>query len=161
MRKFLIAAAALAVTAPAAAQQPLPQPRGNASAQPAPSVDPRDEELRRNMPSPTEMKEMGEVAARAMEAMMDVPIGPLREAVEGRKLSPRERSETIGDHARRDDPHFKERMRDQIGLATVALGALAEQMTVMGPVLRRTLEDVSKRVEDAARSAPQRPYDRK
>jgi len=161
LRKFLIAATALAVTAPAAAQQPLPQPRGNAAAQPAPSADPRDEELRRNMPSATEMKEMGEVAARAVEAMMDVPIGPLREAVEGRKLSPRERNETIGDHARRDDPHFKERMRDQIGLATVALGALAEQMTVMGPVLRRTLEDVSRRVEDAARAAPQRPYERK
>ena len=156
MRNFMIAAAALAIAAPAAAQQPAPEARGNAATQPAPSVDPRDEEIRRNMPSQAEMKEMGEIAARGMEAMMDVPIGPLREAVEGRKLSPRERKETLGDHARRDDPQFKERMRDQIGLATVALGALAEQMTVMGPVLRRTLEDVTRRMEDAARAAPQR-----
>ncbi len=157
----MIAAAALAITAPAAAQQPQPQTRSNEVVQPTAPVDPRDAEMLRNMPSPTEMKEMGEIAARGMEAMMDVPIGPLREAVEGRKLSPRERKETLGDHARRDDPNFKERMRDQIGLATVALGALAEQMTVMGPVLRRSLEDVSRRMEDAARAAPQRPSERK
>lgn len=151
MRKFLIAAAAFAAAAPALAAQPAPQ------AAPAPAVDPRDEEIRRNLPNPAEMKQMGEATARMMEAMMDVPIGPLREAAEGRKLSRREREETIGDHARRGDPQFKERMRDQIGLATVAMGALAEQMVVMAPVLRRTLEDVERRMEAAARTVPQRP----
>jgi hypothetical protein len=36
-----------------------------------------------------------------------------------------------------------------------------EQMVTIAPVLRNTLEDVSRRVEDAARAAPQRPYERK
>jgi hypothetical protein len=89
--------------------------------------------------------------------MMDVPVGPLREAVEGRKLSRKERQETLGDVARRDDPHFKERMRDQMGVATVAMGALMEQMVTIAPVLRNTLEDVARRTEEAARQVPQRP----
>lgn len=147
MRNVLIAAAALA-GAPAWAAQPA-----------APGPNPRDEEMRQALPDPAEMKAMGEVAARAMDAMMDVPIGPLREAVEGRKLSPRERAETIGDQARREDPYFRERMRDQIGLATVAMGTLAEQMATIAPVLRRTLEEVEQRFEEAMRTAPQRPRD--
>lgn len=159
MRKILITTAALAVAAPAVAQQQLPNAQGPVVAAPLP--DPRDEEIRRSLPDPRELEAMGNVATRTMDAILDVPIGPLREAVEGRKLSPREREETIGDHARRDDPYFRERMRDQMGVATVALGALAEQMAVMTPVLRRTLEDVERRVEDAVRGLPPRDYDRR
>jgi len=158
MRKFLIPAAALALAAPAVAQhQPASQAPVKPSASTAPLPDPRDEEMRRSMPDPAEVKAMGEVAARAMEAMMDVPIGPLREAVEGRKLSRREREETLGDVARRDDPNFKDRMRDQAQVATVAMGALMEQMVNIAPVLRNTLEDVVRRTEEAARQVPQRP----
>ena len=155
MRKSLITAAVLAVASPAIAQ-----PASTAAQQApaaAPLPDPRDEEMRRNLPDPAEVKAMGETAARAMEAMMDVPIGPLREAVEGRKLSRKERAETLGDVARRDDPEFKERMRDQMGVASVAMAALMEQMVTIAPVLRNTLEDVARRTEEAARQVPQRP----
>ena len=159
MRKYLMAAATLAIAGPAAAQQ---QPQVPAApAIPVAPADPRDDELRRNLPDPRELEAMGDNATRVLDALMNVPIGPLREAVEGRKLSRKEREETLGDQARKDDPHFRERMRDQMGMATVTLGVLADQMAVMAPVLRRTLEEAQRRVEDAARTAPPRDYDRK
>ena len=164
MRTFLIAVTALATAAPLAAQQPVPSaaapsagPEEYESVRP-PLPDPRDEEIHRNLPDPREMQAMGDVAARAIDAIMDTPIGPLREAIEGRRLSRREREETLGDQARRDDPYFRERMRDQIGMATVALGALSQQMAAVTPVLRRTLEDVERRMEEAVRTAPPRDY---
>ncbi|MBA3678181.1 MAG: hypothetical protein H0W74_12400 [Sphingosinicella sp.] len=126
-----------------------------------PRMDPRDEAIVRSMPDRREIEDMTGVAARAADAILDTPVGPLREAIEGRKLSRRERQETLGDRASKDDPYFRERMRDQIGVASVAVGALAEQMAVMAPVLRRTLEDVERRVEDAARGVPPREYDRR
>ena len=144
MRKLMIAVAALAA-APAAAQPAAAPP------------DPTPEEIRRAMPKPHEVEAMGEGVIRMMDALMGVPIGPLREAVEGRPLSRRERDETIGDRALRDDPHFRERMRDRMAVAGIAMGALAEQMAVMTPVFRRTLEDVERRMDDAMRGAPQRP----
>lgn len=155
MRKFLIAAASVvAIAGPAAAQQqPIPQaPR---------SVDPRDEAIVRSLPDQREIEAMGDRAAGVVDAIMDVPVGPLREAIEGRPLSRRERNETLGDAARKDDPYFSERMRDQIAVASVAVGVLAEQMVVMTPVLRQTLEDASRRIEDAARGMPPRDYDRR
>ena len=161
MRKILMAAAALAIAGPAAAQQQQQQAPKAQSGVVAPLPDPRDEELRRSLPDPRELQAIGDTATRAIDAMMNVPIGPLREAVEGRKLSRKEREETLGDHARKDDPNLPERMRGQMGLATAALGALTEQMAVMAPVLRRTLEDAQRRVEEAARGAPPRNYDRR
>lgn len=159
MRNLLIAAGIAALAAPAPAQpQALPEagPLPEAVVPPAP-LDPRDEEIVAAVPDAGEIQEMGEVAARATDAILDVPIGPLREAIEGRRLDPRERQETLGDHAAKDDPYFRERMRDQIAVASVAMGALAERMAVLTPVLRDTIEDAARRVEDAARGLP--PYD--
>jgi hypothetical protein len=166
--KLLISAAVLGLGAPALAQQPVTVAPG---AQPHPGervdpldlppqeraipVDPRDEELIRGMPNSQDVGQVGEVASRAADAILDVPIGPLREAIEGRRLS-REREETLGQRAAKNDPYFRDRMRDQIDVATVAVGALAEQMAVMTPVLRRTIEDVEQRIEDAAHGLPPR-----
>src|SRR6478672_7112673 len=47
-------------------------------------------------------------------ALMGVRIGEARAALEGRNATPRERNETIGDLARRDDPNFERRMHQQI-----------------------------------------------
>lgn len=177
MRKVLIAAAStLALAAPAVAQQ-VPQqqiPRTSADdsireAQLPPSdvadetyrpVDPRDAEIARNAPAAREVAVAGEVAAAAADAILDVPIGPIVEAATpNRRLSRREREETLGERASRDDPYFRERMRDQIAVASAAAGVLVEQMAVMTPVLRRTLEDVERRMEDAMRGIPNRDYD--
>ncbi|HEY0625445.1 MAG TPA: hypothetical protein VGD10_01800 [Allosphingosinicella sp.] len=163
MRHLILAAAGLAaLAAPAAAQQQIPE---SADANRVPEAvvpaNPRDQEIARDVPDAREIEQMGEVAARAADAILDVPVGPLREAIEGRKLSRREREETLGDRAAKDDPYIRERMQDQMRTATVALGALTEQMAVMAPVLQRTLEDVERRMEDAVRGVPSRDYDRR
>lgn len=123
--------------------------------------DPRDEEILRSVPGPAEIEAVTDVAANTVDAILATPIGPIREAIEGRRLSRREREETLGDRARRDDPYFRERMRDQMAVAGVAVGVLAEQMAVMTPVLRQTLEEATRRVEEAARGMPPRNYDRR
>lgn len=168
MRKFLIVPLLVGVAAPALAQQPSGVAVNAQVAQsphvavaPPPPMDPRDEAIIRSVPGPQEIERVGDVTAATVDAILDVPIGPLREAIEGRRLSRREREETLGDHARRDDPYFRERMRDQITIAGAAVGVLAEQMAVMTPVLRQTLEDAQRRVEEAARGMPPRDYDRR
>ncbi len=53
-------------------------------------------------------------------------------------------------------------MRGEIGAVTAGLGAAVEQMAVMTPVLRRSLEDSILRMEAAiARGRYARPYDRR
>lgn len=134
MRKLIIAAGALAFAAPALAQN---------------YPDPRDEDLVRALPHPGEIEAMGDTVGAVAEAILDTPVGPIREAIEGRRLSRREREETLGDVASRDDPYARERVRDEVAIATAGLGAAAEQLAVVAPVLRRSIEDAARRMEDA------------
>ena len=150
MRRFLIGVAALAIAGPA-------------TAQPAkPPVDPRDREIVRSIPHPAEIEAMGETMDRVVGAVLDVPIGPLVDAIdaadpEGRKYRPRHRrDETIGDVAGRDDPYFEERLRDQIHGVTVGMGVMAEQLAVMAPEMRRAIERATDDIDRAVRDARER-----
>ena len=137
MRNLIIAASLLALAAPAAAHPP---------------HDPADEEIRRNLPPPGEIEEMGDRLGRVADAVMDVDVGPIVDAVDPRaRRHRRHREETLGDLASRDDPYARERIRDSIGMATVGLEAAMRQLAILTPVLRRSIEDASRRMDDAMR----------
>ena len=142
MRKLIIAASTFALAAPAFAQA---------------YPDPRDDEVVRSLPAPGEIDAMGDRVGAIADAILDTPVGPLREAIEGRRLSRRERDETLGDVASRDDPYARDRVRDEIAIASAGVGSAVEQLAVLTPVLRRSLEDAARRMEDAmARSRAHR-----
>ena len=143
MRKLIIAASALAFAAPAAAQP----------------HDPRDEEIVRALPHPGEVEEIADTVGRVAEAILDVPIGPIADAVDPYRRR-HHRDETLGDVASRDDPYVRERIRDQVGAATVGLGVAIEELAVLTPVLRRSLEDATRRMEDAIEHGRRRSRDR-
>ena len=148
MRTLIIAATALAAALAAT----------SAGAQPYP--DPRDEAIARAIPPAAEIEAMGETLARVADALMDVDIGPVVDAIdpEGRGYR---RERTLGEMASRDDPYARERMRDEIAGASVGLGAMAQELAVLAPVLRRSLEDAAHRMEDAIENSRARRYERR
>ena len=147
MRKLIIAMTALAAAAPAFAQ---------------PGYDPRDEDIVRRLPPPQEVERIGDSLGAATEALMDVDVGPIADALDPYHRRYRHgRRQTLGDLAGRRDPYARERMRAEIGAVTVGLGAAMEQVAVMTPILRRSLEDSIRRMEIAIdRGRYARPYDR-
>lgn len=147
MRKLIIALTALAAAAPLAAQ---------------PHPDPRDDDIVRRLPPPGEVERIGDAIGRATDALMDVDVGPIADALDPYHRRYRHGGrETLGDLASRRDPYARERMRDEIGAVTIGLGAAMAQMAVMTPILRRSLEDATRRMEEAiARGRHTRPYDR-
>jgi hypothetical protein len=146
LRKLIIAMTALAAAAPAFAQ---------------PYHDPRDEDIVRRLPPPQEVERIGDSLGRATEALMDVDIGPVVDALDPYHRRYRRGPETLGDLAGRRDPYARERIRGQIGAVTVGLGAAVEQVAVMTPILRRSLEESIRRMDDAiARGRYARPYER-
>ncbi|HEX8622692.1 MAG TPA: hypothetical protein VF718_12045 [Allosphingosinicella sp.] len=146
MRRLIIAVTALAAAAPLAAQ---------------PYADPRDEEIVRRLPPPQEVERIGDSLGAAADALMDVDVGPVADALDPYHRRYRHgRRETLGDLYGRRDPYARERMRAEIGAVTVGLGAAMEQVAVMTPVLRRSLDESIRRMEEAiARGRYARPYD--
>lgn len=146
MRKLIIAVTALAAAAPLAAQ---------------PYHDPRDDEIVRRLPPPEEVERIGDALGAATEALMDVDVGPIADALDPYHRRYRHgRRETLGDLAARRDPWARERMRAEIGAVTIGLGAAMEQVAILTPTLRRSLEEATRRMDEAiARGRYARPYD--
>jgi hypothetical protein len=146
LRKLIIAVTALAAAAPLAAQ-PVP--------------DPRDDEIVRRLPPPQEVERIGDALGATADALMDVDVGPVADALDPYHRRYRYgRRETLGDLARRRDPYARERMRAEIGAVTIGLGAAMEQIAIMTPALRRSLEEATRRMDEAiARGRYARPYD--
>jgi len=151
LRKLLITASVLAIAAPGVAGAQTGQ-------EPAPNR--ADDEIARSLPSPAETEAIGRVMGDVVGAVMDVPIGPVVEAIDpGRRLSRRERERTIGDVASRDDPYYQERLQRSIGAITSGMGDMAVQVAILAPVLRRSMEDLERNMERATRGLPRRDRD--
>lgn len=92
---------------------------------------------------------------RVLDALMDVRVGPIVEAVDPEAAhDPYRRNETLGDMAARDDPYYRERMHDSIGAATAGMGEMMTRMARLAPVLQRSLEEVERSIEEAIEDAP-------
>ena len=139
MRHLIIAAgAALALAAPAAAQ-PLPPP-------------PADDPLVSALPHPYEVEEMGDKMGRAVGALTRVPVGDVINAIDpSRRAHP---GTTIADVAGRGDPHFEERMQDQVHSMGLKMADMMRGVAVVMPQLRRSLEQIEHSIADAVHGVP-------
>ena len=153
MRLFILAAAsAAALAAPAHAQSSSSFPQE------------ADREIVRSLPAPHEVEEMADVAGRAAEALLDVPIGGVVNAIDpSRRVR---RDETVEEVVGRDDPYLRERIRDSVGNLAVGMGDMVEQVAIVAPELRRALAGFEQSLERAisgygARDRRGRDYDRR
>jgi hypothetical protein len=95
------------------------------------------------------------------DALLNVRVGGIRAALEGREASPRERDITVGDLARRNDPDFDRRLHHQ--LATV--GPKVQQgVTAVNRVLPEVIldvDDAQRSIERAVTNLPDPTYPRR
>jgi hypothetical protein len=115
-----------------------------------------DDEIARGLPHPGEVEAMGDVLGRVADAVMDVDVGPIADAVEPGR---RHRDRTLGDIASRDDPYARERISDSIDAATIGLGAAVAQLAILTPALRRTLDELDRAIDEAVRDGRHRRRD--
>jgi hypothetical protein len=144
MRKLILAASAIALALPAVA-----------SAQSSRSFpEDMDDDIARSLPHPGEVEAMADVAGRAAEAIVDVPIGGLVRAIDPtRRVHP---DDTIADVTR--DPYLRDRIRGSVDDLAIGMGDVMRQVAVVAPALRRSLADLERNLEGALYDS--RRYDR-
>jgi hypothetical protein len=132
LRKLILAGALLAAAAPAAAQPP----RHSAP-----------------LPPPGAIGAIGDRVADTADALMDVDVGPVVDAIDpqGRR-GPRR----LGDIATHGDPYARQRMHRDIDVATARMNAMARQLAIMAPQLMAAFHQAKQQFRAAMR-APVEP----
>src|SRR5947209_18572228 len=95
MRKSLILLPLLLCASPAFAQRPAPQ-------------------LPPELTDPATVQRITDAMQVLSGALLNMKVGEVRAAIEGRRASPEERNLTVGDLERRDDPDLDRKIRQHI-----------------------------------------------
>ena len=91
-------------------------------------------------------------------ALLNMRVGEVAAALEGRPATPEERNLTVGDLARRDDPDFDRHFPDQIASVGPTMQRSIKAMNRALPEISRDLKDVRKSLERAIANMPDPNY---
>ncbi|GAA3897339.1 hypothetical protein GCM10022276_15430 [Sphingomonas limnosediminicola] len=144
MRKLLILLPALMFATPAIAQQ-------------APSA-PNTIQLPPQLTDPATINRVTRGMQAMSKALLDIRVGELQAAVEGREATPAERRMTVRDVARRDDPNFERNLQRQIAQAQPMMQQAARTLNEALPAMMDGLQQASRAIERAAANMPDPTY---
>ena len=143
MRSLALFLPLLLIAAPAAAQE-------------------RAIEIPPELTDPKMAETLGRMSGALAKAMLDMPVGEMMAAVEGREPTPADRIRTVRDVAGANDPHFERRIEQQVAQGSVvmqrSMKALAASMPSIMASLEKMGEELERELDRASANMPQPGY---
>jgi hypothetical protein len=145
MRKSLILLVALLSSTPALAQPAAPE-----------SI-----QIPRELTDPATGERLAGTMQALSKALLDVRVGELKAAAEGREATSAEKRMTVRDMARRQDPNFERNLQRQIAQSGPMIRQGMKAMSDALPAMMQGLEQAQKALERAAANMPDPTYPRR
>ena len=90
--------------------------------------------------------------------LLDMRIGEVQAAMEGRPATPQERNLTVRDVARRDDPDFDRHFQQKMAQVGPTMQRSVNAMNQALPAIMKSLHDAQKSIERAVSNLPDPNY---
>jgi hypothetical protein len=140
---FLSSAALSALSAPVSAQSPATPPVAD---------------IQRELADPANAETLTRMLDGMSDALLDLPVGELKAAAEGRQASPAERSVTVRDLGRRDDPNFERRLKADLANSGETMKAGMKAMAAALPAMMEGLSKAAEELDKATANLPSPAY---
>jgi len=122
-----------------------------AAAAPPPQLPPQ-------LTDPATAQRLTNVMQAVSNALLNVKVGGLEAAIEGREASPQEKNLTVGDMARRDDPNFDRNLQQHIAQVGPTMQRSVTAVNQALPEVMESLHQAKKAIERAAANMPDPTY---
>ena len=100
--------------------------------------------------------------ARMMQALskafLDLPVGELEAAAEGRGVTPADRSRTLREVGRRDNPNFERELQADLAGSRATLQASMKALAAALPSMMKGLSEAGREMEKAVENMPRPNY---
>lgn len=143
MRSSLVVLASALVASPALAQQP--QSAGEI-------------EIPRELTDPQMVGRLTDMMQVLSKAFLNLPVGEIQAAVEGRPATPGEKTETVRDLGRKDDPDFERSLERQIAASRPAMQAATRALAAALPAMMKGMSEAKDELERATANMPRPDY---
>ena len=131
------------------------------AATPAFAQSARVPDLPRELTDPAMADQMGRVAGALTRALLNVPVGEIEAAIEGRPATSADRRRTVRDIAGRNDPNLDRRIERQAARSGVAIQAGARAMAAALPAILDSVDRAVGEIDRATANLPQPGYPRR
>jgi hypothetical protein len=107
---------------------------------------------------PALTEKLANTAQALSRAVLDLPVGEIQAAVEGREPTAADKRLTVRDLARRDDPAFELKLREQIAEAKPRIEQSMKVVADAWPSVVQGLKQAQRSLERAAANMPDPTY---
>jgi len=115
-------------------------------------------QLPRQLTDPATVQRLAGSMQALSNALLDMRIGEVQAAIEGRPATPQERTLTVRDVARRDDPDFDRHLQQKMANVGPMMQRSVNAMNQALPALMKSLNDAQKSIERAVANLPDPTY---
>ena len=129
-----------------------------AVAQDVPPGPPDAIQLPPELTDPRTADRLADAMQSLSNALLDMKVGGVQAALEGRRATPAERNVTVRDLARHDDPDFDRNIHEQIAAARPKIEQGIRAMNEALPEITRSLGEARKSIERAIANMPDPNY---
>ena len=129
------------------------QPAAAPAAPPPPAV-----QLPPQLSDPATGDKLANVMQALSRAFLDLPVGEVQAAVEGRPVTPAEKRMTVRDLGRRDDPNFDRNLERRIAEARPKIQSGMRALATALQQVMQGLRQASEAIERAAANMPDPTY---
>ncbi|MEA3081905.1 MAG: hypothetical protein QOD54_1573 [Sphingomonadales bacterium] len=143
MRKILLLLPLFGFAAPAIAQ-PAPPPQ-----------------LPPELTDPATADRLADAMQGLSQALLDLRVGEVRAALEGRRASPAEKRMTVRDMARRDDPNFDRHVQQDMANVRPMVRQSMNALNQALPAMMQGLNQAQQALERAVANMPDPTYPRR
>ena len=151
MRSKLVLIPLLLTASPAFAQ----------AAQPVGPAEPRIIHIPPELTDPRTADKLANAMQALSNAFLNMPVGELKAAVEGRPATASERHMTVRDLARSDDPNFDRKFQQHMAEVRPMMHQSMRALNDALPQMMQGLEQAGKALERAAANMPDPNYPRR
>ena len=151
-RTFALIATAL-IASPAAAQQ-------TASQQPHASID-IPTQLPAELTDPATIEKLSGMMQVLSKSLLDMRIGEVEAALEGRKPTAADRRRTVRQAGREDDPNFERNFQQKIASSKPLMEASMKAMVAALPAMMQGMGAAARELEKATANMPSPNYPKK
>lgn len=149
MRHLLIALPLALFATPALAQQYDTPQRTNAP------------QLPRELTDPATADRLGRIAGTLSRALLDLNVGEIEAAVQGRAVTSADRRRTVRDLAVGGDPDIERRIERQAATSGAAIQAGAKAMAAALPAILQSIDRAAAEIDRATANMPTPGYPRR
>jgi len=127
----------------------------------SPALAQQAPQLPRELTDPATAARLAGTVHALTYALLNMRVGEIQAAVEGRQATPEERNLTVGDIARRDDPDFDRHLQQKMLKAGGQMQRSMQALNQALPQIMSDLKQAQKSLERAAANMPDPTYPRR